>query len=134
MAVTHVWSVKSNLQTKAQGDYDNVVFRVTCSLYSSETVDGRLYKCTTLAEVDLNTESLADFTPFEDLTEDQVLGWAKAQIDSSAAQDEQTVSCAEIEEWHVESINKQINPPSQYQTAPWADQQTVLVDPNPPEL
>jgi hypothetical protein len=134
MAVTHVWSVKSNLQTKAQGDYDNVVFRVTCSLYSSETVEDRVYKATTLTEVTLNTNNLTSFTPFADLTEEQVLGWAKAKIDANAAQSDQTPTCAEMEAAHVAFINEQINPPLQNQTAPWADQQIVLVDPNPPEL
>ena len=121
MAVTHTWSVSDQLQTRTQDGLSEVVFSVVWRLNSEETVDGTTYTISSANQISLNTDNLdpATFTAFADLTEDQVVGWAKATIDANAAEGE-GVTCAEWEAGHDRNIAKQINPPTAVETAPWA--------------
>jgi hypothetical protein len=121
MAVTHTWSVDPNLNTRTQDGLSEVVFSVVWRLSSEETVDGTTYSISSANQISLNTDNLdpATFTAFADLTEDQVVGWAKATIDANAAEGE-GVTCAEWEAGHDRNIAKQINPPTAVETAPWA--------------
>ena len=121
MAVTHTWSVSDQLQTRTQDGLSEVVFSVVWRLSSEETVDGTTYSISSANQISLNTDNLdpATFTAFADLTEDQVVGWAKATIDANAAEGE-GVTCAEWEAGHNRNIAKQQNPPTAVETAPWA--------------
>ena len=121
MAVTHTWSVSDQLQTRTQDGLSEVVFSVVWRLHSEETVDGTTYSISSANQISLNTDNLdpATFTAFADLTEDQVVGWAKSTIDANAAEGE-GVTCAEWEAGHDRNIAKQINPPTAVETAPWA--------------
>jgi hypothetical protein len=121
MAVTHTWSVSDPLQTRTQDGLSEVVFSVVWRLNSEETVDGTTYSISSANQISLNTDNLdpATFTSFADLTEAQVVGWAKSTIDANAAEGE-GVTCAEWEAGHNRNIAKQINPPTAVETAPWA--------------
>ena len=121
MAVTHTWSVNNQLQTRTQDGLSEVVFSVVWNLSSEETVDGTTYTISSANQISLNTDNLdpATYTAFADLTEAQVVGWAKDQIDANAATGEGVV-CAEWEAGHDRNIAKQINPPTAVETAPWA--------------
>ena len=121
MAVTHTWSVSDQLQTRTQDGLSEVVFSVVWNLSSEETVDGTTYTISSANQISLNTDNLdpATYTSFADLTEAQVVGWAKDQIDANAATGEGVV-CAEWEAGHDRNIAKQINPPTAVETAPWA--------------
>ena len=121
MAVTHTWSVNNQLQTRTQDGLSEVVFSVVWNLSSEETVDETTYRISSANQISLNTDNLdpATYTAFADLTEAQVVGWAKAQIDASAAEGPGVV-CAEWEAGHDRNIAKQINPPTAVETAPWA--------------
>jgi len=121
MAVTHTWSVSDQLQTRTQDGLSEVVFSVVWNLSSEETVDGTTYTISSANQISLNTDNLdpATFTAFADLTEAQVVGWAKSTIDANAAEGE-GVPCAEWEAGHDRNIAKQINPPTAVETAPWA--------------
>ena len=121
MAVTHTWSVSDQLQTRTQDGLSEVVFSVVWRLSSEETVDGKTYSISSANQISLNTDDLNPdtFTAFADLTESQVVGWAKATIDANAAEGE-GVPCAEWEAGHDRNIAKQINPPTAVETAPWA--------------
>ena len=121
MAVTHTWSVSDQLQTRTQDGLSEVVFSVVWNLSSEETVDGTTYTISSANQISLNTDNLdpATYTSFADLTEAQVVGWAKDQIDANAATGEGVV-CAEWEAGHDRNIAKQINPPTAIETAPWA--------------
>ena len=121
MAVTHIWSVRDELDTRTQDGLSEVVFSVTWVLTSTETVGGTTYTATDANQIQLDTSNLdpASFTPFADLTETQVTDWAKAQINAQAAEG-QGVTCAEWEAGHERNIAKQQNPPSAVETAPWA--------------
>tara|TARA_B110000208_G_C11606459_1_gene372018 strand:+ start:407 stop:787 length:381 start_codon:yes stop_codon:yes gene_type:complete len=126
MAVTHTWSVNNQLQTRTQDGLSEVVFSVVWNLYSEETVDGTTYRISSANQISLNTDNLdpATYTAFADLTEDQVVGWAKDQIDANAAEG-QGVVCAEWEAGHDRNIAKQINPPTAVETAPWVTSDPV---------
>ena len=121
MAVTHTWSVNDQLQNRTQDGLSEVVFSVVWRLNSEETVDGTTYSISSANQISLNTDNLdpATFTSFADLTEAQVVGWAKDTIDANAAEGEGVV-CAEWEAGHDRNIAKQINPPTAVETAPWA--------------
>ena len=121
MAVTHTWSVDPNLNTRTQDGLSEVVFSVVWRLNSEETVDGTTYSISSANQISLNTDNLdpATFTSFADLTEAQVVGWAKSTIDANAAEGE-GVTCAEWEAGHDRNIAKQKNPPTAVETAPWA--------------
>ena len=125
MAVTHTWSVDPNLNTRTQDGLSEVVFSVVWRLNSEETVgsgdDAVTYRISSANQISLNTDNLdpATFTAFADLTEDQVVGWAKATIDANATEGE-GLTCAEWEAGHERNISKQQNPPTQNQQAPWA--------------
>ncbi len=121
MAVTHTWSVDPNLNTRTQDGLNEVVFSVVWRLNSEETVDGTTYSISSANQISLNTDNLdpSTFTTFADLTEAQVVGWAKDTIDANAAEGE-GVTCAEWEAGHDRNIAKQQNPPTQTQAAPWA--------------
>ena len=125
MAVTHTWSVSDQLDTRTQDGLSEVVFSVVWRLNSEETVgtgdDAVTYSTFSGNQIGLNTDNLdpATYTAFADLTEDQVVGWAKDQIDANAAEG-QGVVCAEWEAGHDRNIAKQINPPTAVETAPWA--------------
>ena len=120
MAVTHTWSVSDQLQTRTQDGLSEVVFSVVWCLSSKETVDGTTYSISSRNQISLNTDNLdpSTYTAFADLTETQVVGWAKAQIDANAATGDGVV-CAEWEAGHDRNIAKQINPPTAVETAPW---------------
>ena len=121
MAVTHTWSVDPNLNTRTQDGLSEVVFSVVWRLNSEETVGDKTYSISSGNQISLNTDNLdpATFTAFADLTEAQVVGWAKSQIDANAAEGE-GVTCAEWEAGHNRNIAKQQNPPTAVETAPWA--------------
>ena len=119
MAVTHTWSVSNDLKTRSQDGHDNVVFSVSWRLSSEETVGDETYRITSGNQITLNTDDLSSFTEFADLTEAQVVGWAKAVVDAEAA-DGEGITCAEWEAGHERNIAKQKNPPTQDQRAPWA--------------
>jgi len=125
MAVTHKWSVSDQLDTRTQDGLSEVVFSVVWRLNSEETVgtgdDAVTYSISSANQISLNTDNLdaSTFTAFADLTETQVVGWAKAQINANAATGDGVV-CAEWEAGHDRNIAKQINPPTAVETAPWA--------------
>ena len=121
MAVTHTWSVSDQLQTRTQDGLSEVVFSVVWRLNSEETVGETTYSISSANQISLNTDNLdpATFTAFADLTEDQVVGWAKSVIDANAAEGD-GITCAEWEAGHERNIAKQKNPPTAVETAPWA--------------
>ena len=120
MAVTHTWSVNDQLDTRTQDGLSEVVFSVVWRLNSEETVSGKTYSTSSGNQIGLNTNNLdpSTYTAFADLTANQVVGWAKAQIDASAAEG-QGVVCAKWEAGHNRNIAKQINPPTAVKKAPW---------------
>jgi len=86
MAVTHTWSVDPALKTKSQDGHDDVVYSVVWRLKSEETVGEKTYRASSWAQISLDTSDLTNFTAFADLTEAEVVGWAKATVDANATE------------------------------------------------
>jgi len=105
MATTYTWSVTAmNCYPDAEGQSD-VVFTVhwTCA-GTDGTYNGSVYStCSVPAPT-------GSFTPYADLTQDQVLGWIWADgVDKDAT--EATVA---------QQIQNQVNPPVVTPALPWA--------------
>lgn len=71
MSTVYVWKIKS-MQTMNQPEPDYVVF-VQADV---EGIDGN-YKASSFVNVALDTTQKDTFTPYNELTEEQVVGWVK---------------------------------------------------------
>lgn len=108
MAVTNTWSV---VQMDAYPEYDgetDVVFNVHWTLTG---VDGA-YQGYVYGTQSVTLDSSAPFTPYEDLTEAQVLGWVQD------AMGEEQVAAYEANV--AQQIENQINPPVVTPPLPWS--------------
>lgn len=108
MAITNTWAV---VQMDAYPEYDgetDVVFNVHWTLSATNgTYTGSVYGTQT---VSLDPE--APFTPYADLTQDQVIGWVQG------AMGEEQVAALEANV--AAQIEVQINPPVVTPPLPWA--------------
>lgn len=107
MAITNTWAV---VQMDAYPEYEgntDVVFTVHWILSGTDgTYASSIYGSTGLT---LNESS--SFTPYEDLTEAQVIGWVKAALGPDQV--------AVYEESVAQQIENQINPPVVTPPLPW---------------
>lgn len=109
MAITYNWTVA---QLDAYPTYENhtdVVFTVH---WRMDGVDGE-YTAGVYGSVGLTLDPEADFTPYADLTEAQVIGWVK-----DALGEEQVAS---YEENVAAQIDALVNPPVVTPPLPWAE-------------
>ena len=118
MAITHSWTIDPDLKTKDQGGQIDVVYSVVWRLTSSETVGEKIYSICSSNQISLNIDDISAFTDFSDLTEAQIIGWAKAKIDANALEG-LGVNCDEWEAGHERNISKQKTPSMQVKIAPW---------------
>ncbi len=98
------WIIKQLLVKKTEGELTDVVISANWSCRASDgTFNAVLTGCTEFAPPS------GEFTPYEDLTQDQVLGWCFANgVDKTA-----------IEANVAAQINDQINPPIIAPPLPW---------------
>jgi len=109
MSATFKWSVISMLSyPQADGETD-VVFQVNWMCQAIQIEGGKTY-----AETTTNVQSLSaptgTFTPYDQLTQEQVLGWVWA-----------IVSQAQVEAGLQTQIDNQITPPVVELPLPWAN-------------
>lgn len=107
MAITYTWSV---VQMDCYPEYEqeaDVVFNVH---WTMNGVDGE-YTGSVYGSQSLTLDSGSTFTPYADLTEEQVVGWVKA-----AMGEEQVLS---LEANVAQQIDNQINPPVVNPPLPW---------------
>lgn len=105
--ITYNWNCKTVDVYPTQGDLEQVVYNVHFRLTgtSDELNDqGEPYSCTQIGTQALSTEYIEDFTPFSELTNEQVTEWVKE------AMGEENV--ASIESSIESTINHMINPVS----------------------
>lgn len=108
MAITYDWIIE---QMSAYPEYEgeqDVVFTVYWRLNGTEDT----YSGTVYGSVGVTYETGAPFTPYADLTKDQVVGWVKAALG-----DEQVASYEANVAGQIES---QKNPPVVNPPLPWA--------------
>ncbi len=108
MAITYTWSVQEVNAFPVKDGKQNVVFNVH---WIAGGADGEhtasAYGSTSIA---LNADS--SFTEYENLTEEQVIGWVKSSMGAEEV--------AAIEASIVGQINEQINPKIITPSLPWA--------------
>jgi hypothetical protein len=108
MAVTYTWSVVQMDAYPEEDGKTDVVFNVHWSLAGiDQTYQGYAYGTQT---VSINPDE--PFTPYEDLTEAQVIGWVQNAMGA-----EQVASC---ETNVAKQIEDQISPPVITPSLPWA--------------
>ncbi len=102
------WTI-SNLESyiNYQG-HDDVVFQVFWVLIASEEANGKTYTVRTSDITKLTLGNLNPFTPFDQLTKEQVVGWVTNTINYPAL-------TADL----YQNLQQQINPTTIVQAPPW---------------
>lgn len=105
MEITHVWKVKL---LQRLNDETKTVCHVTFfieSTYEDTTFKGPPHS------VDLETEGISDFIPYDELNEEIVVSWIKAKIGQY---------CEELELENEKMIERKVNPapPSKISESP----------------
>ena len=110
--ITLSWIIERLLVRKVEGTYSDVV--ITADWRCNGSQDQYSGTCYGSASFAPPTEN---FTPYDQLTQDQVLGWCYANgVDQSA-----------IEANVTQQINDQINPPVVVLPLPWVPPAPVVV-------
>lgn len=109
MAITTTWNItQMNCYPELDGEVD-VVFTVHWTLTAD---DSEGHTSSVYGSVGVSLDPEAPFTPYADLTQDQVIGWAQAALGAEQV--------AEYEAGVVSMVNQQINPPVVTPPLPWA--------------
>lgn len=112
MATTYTWSVvQMNAYPEVDGEQD-VVFTVHWTLSGT---DGT-YTGSTYGSAGVTVDGSGSFTPYDQLTQEQVLGWV---WDSGVDKDEQEANVAA-------QIENQVNPKVVTPALPWAEPTPVV--------
>ena len=116
--MTISWIIERLLVKPTEGSYTDVVITADWRCNGTETTgtgdDEKTYSGTCYGSASFAPPS-GSFTPYEDLTQDQVLGWCYANGVDQAA----------IEANVTAQIEAQINPPVVCLPLPWAPQPEV---------
>ena len=108
MSATITWSIQWMQCKPTEGSYTDVVVTAGYCCAGTQTANNQVYNASVV-----NTCSFpmpeGSFTPYDQLTQDQVLGWCWANgVDKTSA------------EAHVQSaIDSQVNPPIVTPPLPW---------------
>ena len=109
MAATIEWKVEGLDCQPTKDSKTDVVITVHWRCNGSEENDSKTYRSTFYGTVSVTYQDGDDFTPFADLTKDQVLGWVWEDVDKD-----------ETESNVQKGIDDQRNPPITQPTLPWA--------------
>ena len=123
--ITFEYVVTSMLSYPQYESEKDVVFKVYFDYIGLETLDiqsldpitrqpvtiQRSFTSTISSDIDLTYQSGTPFTPYEQLTNSQVVGWIESSIDPEVVSAWQTVI--------TNNINEQINPTEQQLPLPW---------------
>jgi 3',5'-cyclic AMP phosphodiesterase CpdA len=108
MTITNTWAVVQMDAYPEQDGETDVVFNVHWTLAGTNgTYSGYVY-----GSQSVTVDPEAPFTPYADLTEEQVIGWVK-----DALGEEQVAS---LEANVAEQIANQVNPPVVTPALPWS--------------
>ena len=81
MAITYELSIKNMDASPTEGDLQDVVKILHWMYIGKETIDGEDYYGDAIGAVEINAPSSNSFTPFADLTEEQVTAWVESKLD-----------------------------------------------------
>jgi hypothetical protein len=111
MAVSYFWTINPlEAYPTASGESD-VVFVAHWQLHATEEVSGSTYTAQSIGTQGLTYTSGSAFTPFEELTLEQVQGWVEGAMG--------TGSVDNMKAGLATQIANQINPPVVTLTSPW---------------
>jgi hypothetical protein len=111
MAVSYFWTINPlEAYPTASGEID-VVFTAHWQLHATEEVDGTTYTAQSIGTQGLTYASGSAFTPFEELTLEQVQGWVENAMG--------TGSVDMMKAGLATQIANQINPPVVTLQSPW---------------
>ena len=111
MAVSYFWTINPlEAYPTASGETD-VVFTAHWQLHATETVSGSTYNAQSIGTQGLTYASGSAFTPFEELTLEQVQGWVENAMG--------TGSVDNMKAGLATQIANQINPPVVTLQSPW---------------
>jgi hypothetical protein len=114
MSIEYKWSVAAMKCYPEYEGFENVVFTVHWRLAGK---DGKYHE-DTFGSVKLKLDPDHEYIPYEQLTQEQVLGWVKSAMDSST--NPQTRTSTQWEEFIAAKIEKQKNPTVVQPKLPWA--------------
>jgi len=111
MAVSYFWTINPlEAYPTASGEID-VVFTAHWQLHATEEVDGTTYTAQSIGTQGLTYTSGSAFTPFEELTLEQVQGWVENAMG--------TGSVDNLKAGLATQIANQITPPVVTLQSPW---------------
>lgn len=109
MEITYNWIISAmNEYPKTADDLTDVVFVVHWRRNASTVVDGITVTVDTYDALNVPAPSPEDFTPYPDLTFEQVCGWLEAGLDVEAIDANLAIS-----------LEEKINPPVVSLPLPW---------------
>ena len=95
MNITYNWNCKTVDAYPQSGEYKDLVYNVHWIVTgTSDQLDpeGNPYSATSIGTQTLDTSEVTDFTPFEDLLNDQVVAWTKLTMgDTQVAEIESNI-------------------------------------------
>jgi len=81
--INYTWNCRTVDAYPQDGDYTDVVYNVHWIVTGTSDVidpEGNPYSATSIGTQTLNTESITDFVPFEQLTNAEVVEWTKTTM------------------------------------------------------
>jgi hypothetical protein len=119
MAITYNWIISSMEEYPSTSEgLNDVVFIVNWRRTASETIDGKNYIVDTFNQLGVPAPSPEDFTPYQDLTFEQVCGWLDAGL-----------NVEEIDAALAVQLENVINPPVVSLPLPWQQQFELTPEP-----
>ena len=112
MTITYNWTINPLECYPTSSAHTDVVFVAHWQFHASEVVDGKTYSSTVIGTQSLPSPTGSAFTPFEELTLEQVRGWVEG------AMGEERVEAMKAST--AQQIANQINPPVVVLSSPWA--------------
>ena len=114
--ITYIWDIDYLKSYPTYEDRTDVVCTVHWKLV---TTNGE-YNSQLIGSIDVPTEVLEPFTPYDQLTKEQVLEWVQDVMG-----EEQVLI---YQEAGLKKLNDLVNPPVVILPLPWVNQQTVYMD------
>lgn len=107
MTITTTWKIENIECLTQSGDLENVVYNVAWRVFASDgTAETSVYGAQILSAPDLES-----FIPYEELTEEEVLGW----VHSTMGEDQKALSEASA----TSSLEQLLSPKVISQPLPW---------------
>jgi hypothetical protein len=110
MAITYELDITNMEAVPTEGNLNNVVKIIYYTYIGKETIDGKDYWGDASGAIEINAPNSDSFTPFTDLTKDQVKQWVEPKINLSS-----------IKEYIIKTIELQKNPPTVIKSNPWGE-------------